>query len=229
MANRLYGTWRPAPPAPVHQDPARHRLWDSGPLTQQVFIEPRSAQRIVLTSPLGLQLHVTARPGRPGRFAVVPLLPAGIGRADIATVPRPFGISVPRDPARAAAAVNRRLIPDLVSAAALLPSRSEPRHATRIECAFGPDRLPYIAAAHADAVFQLLHSGRFELDPATGMFGVPDGVGTFDAALRARDATTALAATGFDVRIRAAAPHPPPAPQGLPHARTVRGVPSRAH
>jgi hypothetical protein len=56
------------------------------------------------------RLMVLARPLRPGRFLVAALAPPGVSGA-LHLHHAPHGIAVPGDPARAAAAIERRLLP----------------------------------------------------------------------------------------------------------------------
>jgi hypothetical protein len=112
LAYRLPGPWNAVAKAHFAYSPAYvdviDRLWDNGPVerTLQRFAPDRAA---LLNGPSGERLVVLAAP-RPGRFLVAALAPPGIDgslRADHT----PRDIAVPGDPVRAAADVDRRLLP----------------------------------------------------------------------------------------------------------------------
>ncbi|MFI0942767.1 hypothetical protein [Streptomyces sp. NPDC021020] len=87
----------------------RDRLWDNGPATNTLqWFTPDEAA--LLDGPGGEHLVVLARPQRPGQFLVAALAPPGID-GPLRTGHRPNGISVSGEPARAAADIERRLLP----------------------------------------------------------------------------------------------------------------------
>jgi hypothetical protein len=113
LALRLAGHWSAAAIAPFDYGPAsadvKDRLWDHGHVewALQDFIQEEAA---VLDGPAKENFVVIPRPLRRGKFLVAALAPPGIDgtlRAEHA----PHGIAVSDDPARAAAAVQRRLLP----------------------------------------------------------------------------------------------------------------------
>ncbi|MFI0722633.1 hypothetical protein [Streptomyces sp. NPDC021224] len=113
LAYRLPGPWNAVAKAHFAYSPAYvdviDRLWDNGPVERalQRFTPDRAA---LLNGPSGERLVVLAAPQRPGRFLVAALAPPGIDgslRADHT----PRDIAVSGDPVRAAADVDRRLLP----------------------------------------------------------------------------------------------------------------------
>jgi hypothetical protein len=113
LARRLPGSWNAVTKRYFAYSPAyvevRERLWDHGPVERalQGFPPDRAA---LLDGPSGERLLVLARPQCRGQFLVAALAPPGMDgtlRADHT----PNGIAVPGDPVRAAADVERRLLP----------------------------------------------------------------------------------------------------------------------
>ncbi|MFB8352969.1 hypothetical protein [Streptomyces niveus] len=112
LAARLPGTWT----SHYHQHATYrnqftlgNRVWDLGHVHWAVsgFVLRHDAE---LHGPRGQRLYIIERPLKPGQFLVTPLQPsAEIDYFD--DVDEPNGIAVPGDPARAAAAVTRRLLP----------------------------------------------------------------------------------------------------------------------
>ncbi|AQU70185.1 hypothetical protein [Streptomyces niveus] len=112
LAVRLPGTWT----SHYHQHAAYpeqfalgNRVWDLGHVHWAVtqFVLRHDAE---LNGSHGQRLYVIERPLKPGQFLVTPLQPSvEIDYFD--DVDEPSGIAVPGDPARAAAAVARRLLP----------------------------------------------------------------------------------------------------------------------
>jgi hypothetical protein len=87
----------------------RDRLWDHGHTawTLRRFVPAEAA---LLNGPGGTRLVVLARPQRPRQFLVAALAPPGVHGALLADHTA-NGIAVPGSPVRAAAAVERRLLP----------------------------------------------------------------------------------------------------------------------
>lgn len=115
LAARLPGTWtseyqRHAQYA--DQFPRTDKLWDTGHVDYIVsqYVLTHDA---VLHGPADQRLYVTDRPRYPHQFVVAPLAPDGphIKPHHFAAVEEPNGIAVPKDPARAAAQVTRRVLP----------------------------------------------------------------------------------------------------------------------
>ncbi|MEC3996137.1 hypothetical protein VSR01_22520 [Actinacidiphila sp. DG2A-62] len=112
LAARLPGSWNAVVVEDFHDHPLRKdvlgRLWDDGHVAWAVgdFVHERAA---LLAGPGETILLAVRRPLRPGQFLIAPLAPPGAaasGRHAFA----PAGIAVPADPARAAAAVQQRLL-----------------------------------------------------------------------------------------------------------------------
>ncbi|MET9556824.1 hypothetical protein [Streptomyces sp. NPDC006645] len=112
LAARLPGTWTNH----YHQHTAYreqfalgNRVWDLGHVHWAVseFVLRHDAQ---LNGSHGQRLYVVERPLRTDQFLVTPLQPR-IEFHHFHGVDEPNGIAVPGDPARAAAAVTRRLLP----------------------------------------------------------------------------------------------------------------------
>ncbi|MEV8351857.1 hypothetical protein ACFVTT_24335 [Streptomyces niveus] len=112
LAVRLPGTWT----SHFHQHATYrdqfalgNRVWDLGHVHWAVseFVLRHDAE---LNGPHGQRLYIIERPLKPGQFLVAPLQPSvEIDYFD--DVDEPNGIAVPGGPARAAAAVARRLLP----------------------------------------------------------------------------------------------------------------------
>ncbi|MFF2189681.1 hypothetical protein [Streptomyces sp. NPDC058155] len=112
LAARLPGTWT----SHYHQHATypeqfalAHQVWDLGHVHWAVseFVLRHDAE---LRGPHGQRLYIIERPLKRGQFLVTPLQPSvEIDYFD--DVDEPNGIAVPGDPARAAAAVTRRLLP----------------------------------------------------------------------------------------------------------------------
>ncbi|MFB7645661.1 hypothetical protein ACFC0S_00235 [Streptomyces sp. NPDC056084] len=115
LADRLPGTWTcdyQRHTQYADQFPRTAQLWDTGHVEHLVsrYVLNHDA---VLHGPADQRLYVTERPGWPHQFVIAPLTPA---RPDIEphrydAITEPHGIAVPKDPARAAARVIRRLLP----------------------------------------------------------------------------------------------------------------------
>ncbi|MEV8405554.1 hypothetical protein AB0R12_07025 [Streptomyces niveus] len=112
LAARLPGTWT----SHYHQHATYpeqftlgNRVWDLGHVHWAVtqFVLRHDAE---LNGPHGQRLYIIERPLKRGQFLVTPLQPS-IEIDYFDDVDEPNGIAVPGDPARAAAAVARRLLP----------------------------------------------------------------------------------------------------------------------
>ncbi|MEW1616024.1 MULTISPECIES: hypothetical protein [unclassified Streptomyces] len=115
MAARLPGGWTSTYQHYAlyeHQFSTTNRLWDTGHV-QHIAITYVLGHGAVLRGPEGQELYVTDRPRYPHQVVVAPLEPdrAGIRAHHFDGVEEPSGIAVHADPARAAAAVARRLLP----------------------------------------------------------------------------------------------------------------------
>lgn len=132
LAVRLPGTWT----SRYHQHAAcpekfalGNQVWDLGHVRWAVseFVFRHEAE---LNGPHGQRLYVIERPLTPGQFLVAPLPP----RTELHHfdgVDEPNGIAVPGDPARAAAAVTRRLLPRYQHALAAVRRNSAPSRTGR--------------------------------------------------------------------------------------------------
>ncbi|MFE3249926.1 hypothetical protein [Streptomyces sp. NPDC059209] len=112
LAARLPGTWNRR----YHQHTAytqqfalAHQVWDLRHVHWAVtkFVLRHDAE---LNGPRRQRLYVIERPLKPGQFLVAPLQP-GPTLSHFGGVDEPNGIAVLGDPASAAAAVTRRLLP----------------------------------------------------------------------------------------------------------------------
>ncbi|WP_165983952.1 hypothetical protein [Streptomyces sp. YIM 98790] len=119
IAHRLPGTWTAKITRltrRVWQEDLAACVWDHHGVLHRALAEHRVPRAAILTDEQRHQLVVIDRPGHPGRLLAAPL--AGSGFEDLsaagiaaAGLPAPDAISLPRDPARAAAALARRLLP----------------------------------------------------------------------------------------------------------------------
>lgn len=115
LALRLPGGWIPSwrdTSTSAGRSALMDRLWDTGAAQWALmeFVNDRVTQ---LRHYAGLDLVVIPRPLRPHQYLVGALVPVGHGYASNVDHldPLPIAISVPNDPARAAEAVRRRLLP----------------------------------------------------------------------------------------------------------------------
>ncbi|MBZ3916721.1 hypothetical protein [Streptomyces acidiscabies] len=172
LARHLPGGWQPDPtPALTGTDAAGARIWDSGPLPYTAF-ETAATPRSILTSGHGLQLYVMPRPHRHGQYLVLPMLPPGTGHRHVQGITAPRGIAVPADPARATAAVRRRLLDDHRAASLAALGRSSPGR-LQIHVDTDARQRPRIRTGHVNVLRELLDHGA-RIDPVTGDCHVPD-------------------------------------------------------
>jgi hypothetical protein len=113
LARRLPGSWSAVTEdyfaySPAHAD-VMDRLWDNGHAEWALndFVHHEAA---LLDSPGNENFVVLARPLHSGQFLVAALAPPGVD-GTLRTDHVPHGIAVPSDPARAAADIERRLLP----------------------------------------------------------------------------------------------------------------------
>ncbi|WP_217550035.1 hypothetical protein [Streptomyces sp. GbtcB6] len=214
LAERLPGRWQPDPATtPLAEDPASHRIWDSGPMAYTAY-ETADLRRTILTSFDGRQLYVMPRPYRPGQFLVLPMLPAATGHEHVRGFPAPRGLAVRADPARAADAVRRRHLLLDYRVTALAAWRRASTGRLRVDVRFDAEARPRIYAPYARALIELLAHGGFLLDPATGECHLPEGLPPQQAAGLLAASTARLQSLGFTVVFRAT--HPPVRAAGDP-------------
>jgi hypothetical protein len=179
LAARLPGSWNAVVVEDFHDHPLRKDvlgwLWDDGHVAWAVgeFVHERAA---LLAGPGETILLAVRRPLRPGQFLIAPLAPPGVA----ASGHRAFttaGIAVPADPARAAAAVQRRLLrgPDGLTAVsglaapAVLASRGT----------VPEQRLAADQPLHHAAGFATTAAPTKDRDPHTPARSSPDAAGLF--------------------------------------------------
>ncbi|WP_075692545.1 hypothetical protein, partial [Streptomyces acidiscabies] len=163
----------------------------------------------------------------PQQYLVLPMLPAGTGHQHVRGLTAPRGIAVPADPARAAAAVQRRLGSSIDLVLTALPAwRRAHAGQRRVSVAITPDQGIRIRCHHASGLYELLGRGGYILDPATGDCRSPDGLPRKGALLQLARATTRLRRLGFHVCLdtRPTPPAdgpagPPPTPPDRPNSR----------
>lgn len=238
LAPRLGGAWsHRVLPTPYRWSHADDRLWEmeEGVLWRALRRDgDHKRARAFLTHAHGLQLYVIQRPHRPGEFLVGTLLPAGIYEYD--TTPHPQAVSVPGDPARAAAAVGRRLLPYYRLASMRVASGTRFKQAQRVVIGRSTDGRPIADVLMPRAVRTLLHEdGRWHLDPGTGLCATATH-SPFPPEVLVQDAADRLRGLGFEVilsdqhplelHFRSQYPASPAPVTGLPSARP--GNPGRA-
>ncbi|MFF0740589.1 hypothetical protein ACFYVL_09320 [Streptomyces sp. NPDC004111] len=221
LAARLPGRWHADDrTTPMAGDPARHRLWDTGPLAHTPFLAS-GPHRTVLTSAGGLQLYLLNHPSRKAQFIVAPLLPAGTDHRHTLGVRAPRGITVPADPVRAAAHVRRRQLFSYRLAAVEAQTNASRSPHRPVHLSLGDDGSPVVSTAYTRALHHLLAQEDFRLDPETGRCHPPAGLGSHNALQRAWQAVRELEALGFTPIVRT--PHGPAA--SVPPPRAIRPAP----
>jgi hypothetical protein len=223
LAARLPGTWtseyrRHASYAA--QFPTIDRLWDTGHV-DYIVSQYQLGHEAVLHGPDQHLLYVTDRPLYRDQFVVAPLEPEGFQPHHLSTVDEPNGIAVPDDPARAAAAVARRLLPRYRQALDAVhhnaraqpqpPHRpGAPEAAQTLTLVWYPDGVvgaPY-ASVPEDAR-TVLYVCRFQYRPHEAAFVLPDSYSASDRALLIQSAVRQLTAQGIGVNFRHATPITP--------------------
>ncbi|MET9664940.1 hypothetical protein ABZY19_06155 [Streptomyces sp. NPDC006475] len=243
LAARLPGTWtskyqRHAQYA--DQFPRTDELWDTGHVDYIVsqYVLTHDA---VLHGPADQRLYVTDRPRYPHQFVVAPLAPDGphIKPHHFAAVEEPNGIAVPKDPARAAAQVTRRVLPryeqalqavlDNAAAQPDPPHRPGPAQVDQVLTltlySDGALGAPY-ESVPVDARMTLYAHG-FQYHPHQAAFLLPTAYGDSGRALRVHSVVQQLTAKGIGVNLRHSAPTtsaalPPASPKATPSAGRTR-------
>ncbi|MER0445781.1 hypothetical protein ABR738_14625 [Streptomyces sp. Edi4] len=210
------------------QFPRTVQLWDAGHVDYIVsqYVLTHDA---VLHGPGDQRLYVADRPLYPYQFVVAPLAPdtSGVKPHHFDGVEEPNGITVPNDPARAAAQVTRRVLPRYEQALEAVldnvanqpdPShRSAPPQVDQVltltlydDGALGA---PY-GSVPPDARMVLYAHG-FQYHPHQAAFLLPATYGESGRALRVQAVAQQLTAKGIGVNLRHSAPTTGP---GLPPA-----------
>ncbi|MEE1838051.1 hypothetical protein [Streptomyces sp. SP17KL33] len=199
LADRLPG-WQPSPASvPLADDPASNRIWDTGPLPYATF-STDGFHRSVLTHHWGLQLYVMPRPHRPDEYLVLPMLPGNTSHQHVQGLRAPRGVTVPADPARAAAQLRRRLLLDYRFTSATAIRRSSPGQ-LQVHVAFDARRRPRIRTGYIGVFNDLLAHGGFLLDPATGECHLPDTLAPEETRRRLVQGLQRLRYRGFHVTV----------------------------
>ncbi|MFG2979400.1 hypothetical protein ACGFYY_41245 [Streptomyces sp. NPDC048331] len=203
LAPRLGAGWnRRVLPTPSGWSPADERFWDmeEGVLWRALHEGGDHLRaRAVLTHAHGLQLYAVQRPHRAGQFLVGALLPAGV--FEYGTAKRPQAVAVLGDPARAACAVRRRLLPQYRIAAMRVASGTRFKQAQHVVIGRTADGRPAADAVMPRAVRALLHEdGRWELDPGTGLC-LPAVTSPLPSEVLIQEATDRLRGLGFNVTV----------------------------
>ncbi|MGW5096373.1 hypothetical protein ACWEQ1_17570 [Streptomyces nodosus] len=243
LAARLPATWtsecqRHAQHA--DQLPRTVKLWDNGHVDHIVsqYVLTHDA---VLHGPAGQQLYVAERPRYPHQFVVAPLTPAGahIKPHHFAGVAEPSGIAVPKDPARAAAQVARRVLPRYEQALQTVlanaathpepPHRPAPPQVDQVLTLtlYGDGALgaPY-KSVPVDARTTLYAHG-FQYHPHQAAFLLPTAYENTRRALVIHSVVQQLTAKGIGVNLRHSAPTttaalPPASPKTTPPTSRTR-------
>ncbi|WP_445527423.1 hypothetical protein [Streptomyces cyslabdanicus] len=243
LAARLPGTWtseyqRYAQYA--DQLPRTVKLWDNGHVDYIVsqYVLTHDA---VLHGPADQQLYVADRPRYPHQFVVAPLTPASthIKPHHFAGVAEPNGITVPKDPARAAAEVTRRVLPRYEQALHTVldnavhqpepPHRPAPPQVDQVLTLtlYGDGALgaPY-ESVPVEARMTLYAHG-FQYHPHQAAFLLPTAYGNTRRALVVHGVVQQLTAKGIGVNLRHSAPTinaalPPTSPKTAPSTSRTR-------
>ncbi|MEV0636284.1 hypothetical protein AB0I77_15185 [Streptomyces sp. NPDC050619] len=248
VAQHLPGTWRSDDQTyPTFEDqyPAADRLWDCGP-ARSALLDYDLERGAVLTGPDDAQLSITARPRNPRRFLVAALKPQGVKQHNFSVVADPMGISVTDDPARAASAIARRLLPRYLHALDAVRhdacTRPEPPHRLAapevdqsVTLVWYPDG---VVGAPYDSVPKdarmVLFTCHFSYSIDQYAFVLPASHTDVRRALLIQTAVRLLTAQGIGVNFRHAAPAVPTPPAlslplgpGLPPAPANPSSPIR--
>ncbi|MCC2276219.1 hypothetical protein LKL35_12445 [Streptomyces sp. ET3-23] len=217
LASPLPGAWT----SQYHQHaqyneqfPLGDQVWDCGHVYWAVA-EFVLGQHSLLTGPGGQQLCVIDRPLHRHQFLVTPIAPEdGLKPHHFDRVEEPNGIKVTNDPARAANAVIRRLLPRYRSALAAVHHNAalqpEPAHRP------GPPQVPRVVTLtlYEDGALGTpydsvpeearmdLYSLGFQYHPHQAAFLLPAAYGEDGRALRLRALVNQLAQRGIGVNLR---------------------------
>lgn len=243
LADRLPGIWTSDYQSHARytdQFPHTEQLWDAGHVDYVVsqYVLTHDA---VLHGPANQRLYVTDRPRYPHQFVVAPLAPVGthIKPHHFEAVAEPNGITVPKDPARAAARVVQRVLPRYEQAVQAVltnaANQPEPPHRpgppqvdeilTLTLYSDGALGAPY-ESVPVDARMTLFAHG-FQYHPHQAAFLLPAAYGDNGRALRVHGVVQQLTAKGIGVNLRHSAPTtsaalPPSSPKTAPTTSRAR-------
>ncbi|MCX5303160.1 hypothetical protein OG304_06795 [Streptomyces sp. NBC_00160] len=208
-------------------------LWDIGAVGYAAtnFVLHHEA---VLARADGARLLIIDQPLRQRQFMVGALQPDAHHDA-FHLVAEPNGITIPADPARAAAQITRRLLPRYEAAlrqvrhntAHPLPRRpAPPLIAGNVSMAWYPDGAIGAVTGNPDAT-GLLYSHGFQYHPDHRIFLLPASYGDREQLARVQAVSQQLARIGVGVTVRPAPPAPmptsrparPPAPAAASSSR----------
>lgn len=222
LSARLPGTWTSQYQRHsqyADQFPRTEQLWDTGHVDYVVsqYVLTHDA---VLHGPADQRLYVTDRPRYPHQFVVAALAPDGarIKPHHFAGVAEPNSIAVPKDPARAAARIARRLLPRYEQALRAVlnnaehqpqpPHRPAPPQVDQVLTltlySDGALGAPY-ESVPVDARMTLYTHG-FQYHPHQAAFLLPTAYGDTGRALRVHSVVQQLTAKGIGVNLRHSAP-----------------------
>ncbi|MBW1597285.1 hypothetical protein [Streptomyces sp. JJ38] len=243
LATRLPGTWYceyQHHAQCADQFPHTDELWAAGHVGY-IISQYLPAHDAVLHGPANQRLYVADRPHYPHQFVVAPLAPNGthIKPHHFDAVEEPNGIAVPKDPARAAARVARRVLPryeqalqavlDIAADQPDPPHRPAPPQVSQVLTLtlYGDGALgaPY-ESVPPDARMTLYAHG-FQYHPHQSAFLLPTAYGDSGRALRVHSVVQQLTAKGIGVNLRhsalttGAAP-PPTTPKAAPSVGRTR-------
>ncbi|MFI6019128.1 hypothetical protein ACIBCP_16075 [Streptomyces sp. NPDC051287] len=243
LADRLPGPWTSdyqRQTRYAEQFPRTEQLWDAGHV-DYIVSQYAPTHDAVLHGPANRRLYVTDRPLYQHQFVVAPLVPVGthIKPHHFDAAEEPNGIAVPKDPARAAARVVRRLLPRYEQALQAVltnaadqpepPHRPGPPQVDQVLTLtlYGDGALgaPY-ESVPVDARMALYTYG-FQYHPHQAAFLLPAAYGDSDRALRVHGVVQQLTAKSIGVNLRHSAPTtsaalPPTSPKAAPTPRRTR-------
>ncbi|MET9564753.1 hypothetical protein [Streptomyces tauricus] len=243
LAERLPGVWTSGYQRHARYEdrfPRTEQLWNAGHV-DYIVSQYVCAHDAVLHGSAHQRLYVTDRPRYPHQFVVAPLAPAErhIKPHHFDAVEEPNGIAVPKDPARAAAHVARRVLPRYQQALrqvlANAAAQPEPLHRP------GPPPVDHVLTLtlYSDGALgapyesvpvdarTTLYAHRFQYHPHQAAFLLPAAYGDSTRALLVHGVVQELTAKGIGVNLRASTPatsahRPPAAPTSGPSAGRTR-------
>ncbi|MER6531623.1 hypothetical protein [Streptomyces sp. NPDC001508] len=228
LAGQLPGMWRREHLVfATFEDQLARAVWDSGP-AHAARLDHELGHAALLHGAGGEELLVISRPGCPHQYLVAPLLPEGVQWHHLEGVEHPDGISVPDAPARAAAAIIRRVLPRYRRALAAVRRNMTNRPgapdfsgvdeaAQLLTMVWGPDgSIAAPSASVPEDARSVLVSCNFEYRAGEAAYVLPRSPGSVQQALFLKAAIKRLTAQGIGVNHRRAAAPGPPRQPGLP-------------